>query len=129
MEEHNLYEWGRIEEGAFCTKFIRKSDHEAAIKEAVEKAVKEKSTECTILNQQITMLHAEYGKRIAELEGGQRAGRGGGMIPMSALSSVLEALYSCAIEGNEEAIRLIELRKSDPKEFYAELLKGGYIKE
>ena len=58
--------------------YVLLTDHEAAIKEAVEKAVKEKSTECTILNQQITMLHAEYGKRIAGLEAERVAWHAGG---------------------------------------------------
>ena len=43
------------------------------------------------------------------------------------LSSILAALASCAIEGNALAIELLELQKTDPKEFMKRLIKEWYL--
>lgn len=36
---------------------------------------------------------------------------------------ILGALASCAIEGNEEAIRILNLQKTDPEQFFLEVEK------
>ncbi|MDD5053451.1 MAG: hypothetical protein PHO27_12020 [Sulfuricurvum sp.] len=45
------------------------------------------------------------------------------------VSLVLDALASCAIEGNELAEQLLALEKTDPEQFVKMLYKLGFIKE
>ena len=40
---------------------------------------------------------------------------------------VISALSSCAIEGNEVAIKLLELHDTDHEEFLREIRKMGFI--
>lgn len=40
---------------------------------------------------------------------------------------VVGALSSCAIEGNQFAIEMLELRESDPEKFLAKLIESGLL--
>jgi hypothetical protein len=42
---------------------------------------------------------------------------------LSDYNLIVEALASCAIEGNKVAIELLELRTTDPDEFIAQIEK------
>lgn len=43
--------------------------------------------------------------------------------------SALESLASCAIEGNQLAIDLLNLKDTDYEAFVLELVKHGFLKE
>ena len=40
---------------------------------------------------------------------------------------LIEALSSCAIEGNKYAIEMLRLEKEDPKKFWIEVCQRGWI--
>ncbi len=42
---------------------------------------------------------------------------------------VISALSSCAIEGNEVAIKLLELHDTDHEEFLEELKERGFLRQ
>ncbi len=46
----------------------------------------------------------------------------------SSIAVAIEALSSCAIEGSQLAIELLELRKTDFGEFMRRCIKAGFIR-